>query len=124
MGAIQLFSKNVSEAGKFHTFVNLALFMAAITGIELVIIFIPFANWITTTAIVFLSVVKFFGVIFWFMHLTYDKALLTFTFLSALVIAAGTVTALLVLHGGEKTIPIGGEEEISSVQRIEDFIAV
>ena len=95
-----------SEDRKFHAFVNLALFMAAITSVELVIIFVPIANVIIVVTVITLSAVKFFGVILWFMHLVYDKVLCSVLFLMGLIIAVGTVTALLVLFDEEETIPL------------------
>ncbi len=89
------------ESRRFHSFVNLALFMAAITGIELVIIFVPFNNVVIVVAIVGLSAAKFIGVILWFMHLIYDRFLSTVLFLMGLILAIGTVTALLVLFDAE-----------------------
>ena len=94
------------EQLRFHAFVNLALFMAAVTGMELVIIFLPWANWIVMTGIIVLSVAKFVGVVTWFMHLIYDKALNTIFFLMGLSIAVGTVIALLMLHTPEAFLPI------------------
>ena len=95
------------ENKKFYVFVNLALFMAAVTGIELIIIFIPFANWIVMTAIVVLSLVKFAGVLIWFMHLVYDKLFYTILFLIGLFIALGTFTALLLLFSSKDVISPG-----------------
>ncbi len=94
------------ENQKFHAFVNLAFFMAAITGIELVVIFIPFSYGVVMAAIVVLSVVKFFGVILWFMHLVYDKLFCTILFLMGLCVALGTVTALLLLFNSDRTLPL------------------
>lgn len=103
------------ESKRFHAFVNLALFMAAVTGIELVIIFVPFPYWFVYSAVVILSVVKFIGVVTWFMHLIYDKALLTILFMIGLVLATGTVTALLFLFSENDAIPM---EEISGMGMI------
>ena len=85
------------EHERFFVFINLALFMAAITGLELVIIFVPFPTALVFAAIVVLSVVKFLGVITWFMHLIYDKVFCTVLFMIGLVIAICTVAALLAL---------------------------
>ena len=101
------------ENVKFYTFFNLALFMAAVTGIELVIIFIPFADWIVFTAIVVLSVVKFVGVLAWFMHLVYDKLFCTLLFLAGLLIAIGTFTALLFLFSPKDAEPLAIQTEDS-----------
>lgn len=93
-----------SENKKFYAFVNLALFMAAITGIELIVIFIPFADWVITTSIVILSLVKFVGVLAWFMHLIYDKLFYTILFLIGLIVAIGTFTALIYLFSSKDIV--------------------
>ena len=95
------------ENEKFYAFVNLALFMAAVTGLELVVIFVPFPEWVTMTLIVVLSVVKFLGVIFWFMHLIYDQFFCTVLFMMGLIIAMCTATALLLLFSPEDAVPLG-----------------
>lgn len=85
------------EAHHYHTFTNLAMFLAVLTGIELVLIFLPFADWLVLSALAVLSIIKFVGVVAWFMHLIYDKMLLTFLFLAGIGIATLTMIALLLL---------------------------
>jgi cytochrome c oxidase subunit 4 len=85
------------ENKRYHAFINLALFLSVFTGIEIVVIFMPWAPSLLMAILVTVSVVKFFCVIFWFMHLIYDAPLLTLLFLAGLVIAAGTMVALLSL---------------------------
>ncbi len=86
---------NNSENEKYHTFVNLALLLAAITGVELVLVYLPFNPTLILVVLLILSVFKFFAVIAWFMHLIYDRLLLTLVFGAGLAIAAGTVVALM-----------------------------
>lgn len=88
-------TEHSSENEKYHTFVNLALVLAAITGIELVLVYLPFNVIFITTVLVALSLFKFVAVIAWFMHLIYDKLILTLVFGAGLAIAAGTVVALM-----------------------------
>jgi cytochrome c oxidase subunit 4 len=90
-----------AETKRYHAFINLSLFLAFVTSVEIVLIFMPFAKWVLISVLVFLSVVKFFCVILWFMHLIYDKIMLFLIFLSGLMIATGTVTALLYLFTPE-----------------------
>lgn len=90
-----------SENEKYHTFVNLALGLAAITGIELVLVYLPFHPVFITTTLVALSVFKFVAVVAWFMHLIYDKLLLTLVFGAGFSIALGTVIALLCVMSPE-----------------------
>jgi cytochrome c oxidase subunit 4 len=83
------------EEQKYHAFINLAMILAAITGIELVLVYLPINHILIFTILIILSLLKFIGVIAWFMHLIYDKLLLTLAFGTGLVIATGTVIALM-----------------------------
>lgn len=112
-----------TEQQRFYHGVNLALFMAAVTGIELVIIFLPFAEWIIWLGVVLLSVVKFVGVVMWFMHLIYDKALLTILFLSGLSIGTGTVAALLLLFSPKDALPLDDLGTLPAPPAIERQVA-
>lgn len=89
------------EGQRYHTFINLALFLAVLTGIEIVIIFLPWPFWLIMTVLVVLSVIKFVCVILWFMHLIYDKMLCLYLFVTGMVLATGTMIALLVLFHPE-----------------------
>lgn len=108
------------EQKKYFTFMNLAFLMTALTGIELVIIFLPFPGSILIFgSLIFLSLVKFVGVIFWFMHLIYDKKLLTVIFLFGMTLAAGTATALMFLFSEthvDKELPFYQEGLIEEAQ--------
>ena len=85
------------EAKRYHAFINLAFLLAFLTSTEIVIIFLPFANWLIVTSLIVLSAVKFFCVILWFMHLIYDKLFLFLVFMAGMLIALGTVIALMYL---------------------------
>ncbi len=85
------------EHQRYFTFFNLSIALIGITAIELVIIYVPIAQWIVFTSLVVLSTIKFIGVIWWFMHLRWDKLLLTWLFLIGLILASGTLAALLLL---------------------------
>ncbi len=85
------------ENRRYHTFFNLAIFLAALTGIEIVAIFLPFMRPALLVLLVGCSIIKFFGVIMWFMHLIYDRPLLLWVFITGLAIAIGTVLALMEL---------------------------
>lgn len=86
-----------SEQKKYYHFINLGLFLAVLTGIEIVIIYFPWDPMLIFWILIILSVIKFAGVIAWFMHLIYDKLLLTLLFFSGLIIGTGTAAALLLL---------------------------
>jgi cytochrome c oxidase subunit IV len=87
----------VEESKKYFTFFHLSIFLIAVTAIELVIIYFPVATWIVYSSLVILSLAKFIGVVWWFMHLRWDRILCTVLFLMGMVLATGTVTALLLL---------------------------
>ena len=94
------------EQSKFWIFVQLAMLLAVITGLELVTVYLPFMKWILVAALVILSTVKFMFVIFYFMHLRWDKAFCTILFFIGLVLAGGTMWALLKLFGAEASKPL------------------
>lgn len=96
------------DVSKFQIYVQIALLLAVITGIEIVAVYLPFAKWILVTSLVVLSVVKFMFVIFYFMHLRWDKPFCTILFFIGLVLATGTVWALLAIFGADasKTLPV------------------
>lgn len=96
---------NSSENQRYHVFVNLALALAAITGVELVLVYMPFNTTFIFTVLVSLSLFKFVAVIAWFMHLIYDKLIMTLAFGTGLVIATGTYTALLFLMSDKYVAP-------------------
>ncbi|WP_309396777.1 cytochrome C oxidase subunit IV family protein [Cerasicoccus maritimus] len=87
----------ILENARYHTFFNLAMALAVLTGIEIVIIFLPWAASIVMSVLIVLSVIKFFAVILWFMHLIYDKQLLFWLFMAGMILATGTMIALLAL---------------------------
>ncbi|MDP0500729.1 MAG: cytochrome C oxidase subunit IV family protein [Verrucomicrobiota bacterium JB022] len=87
----------IEENQKYFTFNAVAMALAFITMIELVIVYLPIAGWIVFTILTVLSVVKFAAVCWWFMHLRWDKILLTLLFCLGLLLAGGTVIALFFL---------------------------
>lgn len=93
------------DVSKFQIYVQIALLLAVITGIEIVIVYVPFARWLIVTTLVVLSAVKFLFVIFYFMHLRWDKPFCTILFFIGLVLAGGTAWALLALFGAEASTP-------------------
>jgi cytochrome c oxidase subunit 4 len=94
------------EPSKFHIFIQIAMILAVITGIEVVLVYLPIVKWFVVTALVTLSTVKFMFVIFFFMHLKWDKVFCTILFFIGLVLAGGTMWALLHLFGAEASKPL------------------
>jgi len=89
---------------RFNTYVKIAMILSVITGVEILIIFLPLAKWFVITTLVVLSIVKFMYVIFYFMHLRWDKVFCTILFFIGLVLASGTMWALLSLFGSAASV--------------------
>jgi len=99
-----------AESSKFHIFVQLAMILAVITGVEIVLIYLPLVKWLIVSSLVILSVVKFMLVIFVFMHLKWDKLFCTILFFIGLIIASCTVAALMAIFSAEESIPLKAQE--------------
>jgi cytochrome c oxidase subunit 4 len=95
---------------KFEIFVQLAMLLAVITGVEIVMVYLPFMKWLIVGGLVTLSIVKFMFVIFYFMHLRWDKAFCTIMFFIGLVLATGTVWALLQIFSVGDSKPLTAAE--------------
>ena len=96
------------QESKFHFFVQIAMILAVITGVEIVIVYLPIVKWLVVTSLVVLSLVKFMFVIFYFMHLRWDKVFCTILFFIGLVLAGGTAVALIALFMVGESSPLQG----------------
>ena len=94
------------DESKFQIYVQIAMLLAVITGLEIVAVFLPFPKAVLVASLVVLSLVKFLFVIFFFMHLRWDKPFCTILFFIGLVLASGTVLALLALFSAEASLPL------------------
>lgn len=94
------------EPSKFHVYIQIAMILAVITGVEVVLVYLPLAKWFVVTTLVILSAIKFMFVIFYFMHLRWDRVFCTILFFIGLVLAGGTMWALLHLFGAEASKPL------------------
>jgi cytochrome c oxidase subunit 4 len=94
------------DVSKFQIYVQIAMILAVITGVEIMCVYLPFAKWILVSTLVVLSAVKFLFVIFFFMHLRWDKPFCTILFFIGLVLAGGTMWGLLSLFGAEASLPL------------------
>lgn len=86
------------------------MILAVITGVEIVLIYLPLAKWLIVTSLVILSVVKFLLVIFVFMHLKWDKLFCTILFFIGLILSSGTVAALMAIFSAKDSIPLKAAE--------------
>ena len=94
------------EPSKFHVFIQIAMILAVITGVEVVLVYLPLAKWLVVSSLCVLSAFKFMCVIFIFMHLKWDKVFCTILFFIGLVLAGGTMWALLHLFGADASKPL------------------
>jgi cytochrome c oxidase subunit 4 len=95
-----------SAHSRFHLYVQIAMILAIITGIELLLIFLPFPRPLLISGLVLLSAVKFLFVIFIFMHLRWDRMFITGVFFIGVVVGGGTLWALLRLFAAQASIPL------------------
>ncbi|MBI2516635.1 MAG: cytochrome C oxidase subunit IV family protein [Opitutae bacterium] len=95
-----------AEPSKLHIYVQIAMLLGVITGVEIVLVYLPLAHWLVFSTLALLSAVKFMFVIFYFMHLRWDKVFCTILFFIGLVLASGTMWALLHLFGAEASKPL------------------
>ena len=109
----------LEESKRFFTFFNLSMLLVAITGIEIVIIYVrAFDGPVIMTVLSICSVIKFVGVMTWFMHLRWDKILNTVLFLMGLVIAVFTFFAVIYMLDNPPVV-----EEFSVVPIEQDWEA-
>ncbi|QYM79980.1 cytochrome C oxidase subunit IV family protein [Horticoccus luteus] len=94
------------DENRFQIYVQIAMLLAVITGIEIVAIYIPLARWIIFGGLVVLSLVKFLFVIFYFMHLKWDKPFCTVLFMIGLAWGGGTAWALVLLARADASRPL------------------
>jgi len=99
-------SNDHGTENKFQIYVQIAMLLAVITGIEIVAVFLPFATWLLVSVLVIFSLVKFMFVIFYFMHLRWDKAFCTVMFFIGLVLATGTSWALIHIFEVKDSFPL------------------
>ena len=102
------------DENKFWAYVQIAMLLAVITGVEIVVIGLPFTKWMLIAALVVLSIVKFLFVIFYFMHLRWDKLFCTILFFIGLILAGGTMWALLNLFAFEDSKPLSAASAIDA----------
>ena len=99
-----------ADQNKFWAYVQIAMLLAVITGVEIVAIGLPFNKTLLISALVILSIVTFLFVIFYFMHLRWDKAFCTILFFIGLILAGGTMWALLNIFAFEDSRPLTAAE--------------
>ena len=88
------------------TYINVAVALAILTAIEVASLYIPgVPNGFLVTALLIMSVLKFFLVVGFFMHLRYDSAILRSLFVGPLIIAILIILALMALFSAFILLP-------------------
>src|SRR5262249_58068735 len=88
------------------TYVNVAVALAILTAIEVASLYIPgVPNAFLVTALLIMSVLKFFLVVGFFMHLRYDSPVLRTLFVGPLIIAILIILALMALFSAFILLP-------------------
>lgn len=99
-------SEHKLEESKFQIFVEIAMLLAVITSIEIVTVYLPFSHWLLFWTLTIMSAVKFLFVIFYFMHLRWDKVFCTILFFIGLTLGGGTMFALIKIFSAQASIPL------------------
>ena len=81
------------------TYVKVAVALTIITALEVGVIYIRRLAPIVIPLLLVMSIAKFSLVVLFFMHLRYDKRVLSILFAGPLVIALGLAVALMTLSG-------------------------
>ena len=96
------------EHKRYFTFFNVILTLIGLTFLELILIILPFHEYVLLTGLVVLSIIKFGLVIWYFMHLRWDQIFLTALFMLGLILASGTVAVLYLLFPAGESAANGG----------------
>lgn len=90
------------------TYVKIAIFLAIVTGIEVLIYYVDAFEAFLVPALVVLSAVKFITVVGYFMHLKFDNRMLGFMFTAAMMVSLAVYIATwLVVNNDPVTQFIG-----------------
>ena len=88
------------------TYINVAVALALLTAIEVATLYIPgIPHTLLVLALLFMSALKFFLVVGFFMHLRYDSPIMRALFVGPLIIAIAIILALLALLGAFILLP-------------------
>lgn len=90
-------------------YINIAIFLAIITAIEVAIYYVEALEPILVPALIILSAIKFVVVVGYFMHLKFDDRRLALAFASAMVVSLAVYVAVWVMmHANEISVFFGG----------------
>ncbi|ETW94992.1 MAG: hypothetical protein ETSY1_32475 [Candidatus Entotheonella factor] len=110
-----------SEDNPSKTYIQIALLLAALTALEVAAFYLPDSlqppGWMLLIVLVLLSVVKFGLVASYFMHLRYDHRIYASCFAAGLVVATGTIFALVALFRDPSTLMIATADARPPIQQ-------
>lgn len=90
------------------TYIKIAIFLAIITGVEVLIYYIEAFEAFLVPTLVVLSAIKFITVVAYFMHLKFDSRMLAFTFTASMLVSMAVFIATwLVMNNDAVTQFIG-----------------
>ena len=88
------------------TYVNVAVALGILTAVEVATLYIPrIPNTLLVTSLLGMSVLKFFLVVGFFMHLKYDSGIMRALFVGPLIIAIAIIIALMALFSAFILLP-------------------
>jgi len=88
------------------TYVNVAIILGIITAIEVTTLYVPgIPNVLLVSSLLAMSVVKFFLVVGFFMHLKYDSGIMRALFVGPLIIAICIILAMMALFSAYILLP-------------------
>jgi cytochrome c oxidase subunit 4 len=88
------------------TYINVAVALAIITAVEVASLYIPgIPNPLLVVSLLGMSVIKFFLVVGFFMHLRYDHPILRALFVGPLVLAIIIILAIMALFSAFLLLP-------------------
>jgi cytochrome c oxidase subunit 4 len=91
------------ETGQAHasrgTYWLIALILGIITLLEVAVFYVPLLHSVIVPILLVLSTAKFVLVAMFFMHLKFDRPVLTTVFLVGLVVATVIILAMMLLFG-------------------------
>jgi cytochrome c oxidase subunit 4 len=82
---------------RVSTYLLVGLILTVVTAIEVWAFYWPIPAWVIVTSLIILSLMKFWLVVAFFMHLRYDHKMFTSLFTLGLVLAIGVVLGLITL---------------------------
>mgnify|MGYP003126100741 CR=1 FL=1 len=91
-------AKEAYSRDKVYVFT--AIFLAVVTVVEILAVEVDFFLWsgsLLVPVLLLLMAVKFFTVAWVFMHLKFDKPILTWAFYSGLILAVGVYVAMMTM---------------------------